>query len=51
MDVLLSPDIAWAEGITATPMLLRLSPKLQIKIMGNLEDIQQLTNGLSNINR
>lgn len=46
VDVLLSPDIAWAEGITATPMLLRLSPKPQIKIIGNLKNTQQLTNGL-----
>ncbi len=50
VDVLLSPDIAWAEGITVTPMLLRLSPKPQIKIMGNLKDIQQLIDGLSNVN-
>ncbi len=50
VDVLLSPEIAWAEGITVTPMLLRLSPKPNIKIMGNLKDTQQLTDGLSAIN-
>jgi circadian clock protein KaiB len=50
VDVLLSPERAWTEGITVTPMLLRLSPLPCIKIMGNLSDTQQLSNVLSRIN-
>jgi circadian clock protein KaiB len=46
IDVLLSPDIAWAQGVTATPMLLRLVPTSNLKIMGNLSDTEQLINGL-----
>ena len=50
VDVLLSPERAWTEGITVTSMLLRLSPPPCIKIMGNLSDTQQLSNVLSSIN-
>lgn len=50
VDVLLSPERAWTEGVTVTPMLLRLSPPPCIKIMGNLSDTQQLSNVLSSIN-
>ncbi len=49
IDVLLSPDIAWAQGVTATPMLLRLAPTPTLKIMGNLSDTEQLLNGLGAI--
>ena len=47
IDVLLSPDIAWAQGVTATPMLLRLTPAPAIKMMGNLSDTAQLINSLA----
>jgi circadian clock protein KaiB len=47
VDVLLSPDVAWAEGITATPLLLRLAPKPSVRLMGNLNDTQQLINALN----
>jgi circadian clock protein KaiB len=49
IDVLLSPDIAWAQGVTATPMLLRLAPAPSIKIMGNLSDTELLINSLVNL--
>ncbi len=50
VEVLLSPDIAWAQGVVATPMLVRLSSTPNVKIMGNLNDTQQLINGLICIN-
>jgi circadian clock protein KaiB len=46
IDVLLSPDIAWTQGVTATPMLLRLAPAPSIKMMGNLSDTDLLINSL-----
>lgn len=50
VDVLLSPERAWNEGITVTPMLLRLLPIPSCKIMGNLSDTQELINILGSIN-
>jgi circadian clock protein KaiB len=50
VDVLLSPDIAWAEGITATPLLVRLAPQPSVRLMGYLNDTEQLTNALNAIN-
>jgi len=47
VDVLLSPDIAWAEGITATPLLVRLAPTPSVRLMGNLKDTEQLINALN----
>jgi len=49
VDVLLSPDLAWAQGVTATPMLLRLTPTPTLKIIGNLSDTEQLLNSLGTI--
>jgi circadian clock protein KaiB len=46
IDVLLSPEQAWNDGVTATPMLLRISPLPQVKMMGNLSDKEQLSNVL-----
>jgi len=50
LDVLLSPEIAWEQGVTATPMLLRLTPAPPIKLMGSLSDAEQLLNSLGPIN-
>jgi len=50
IDVLLSPEQAWNEGVTATPLLVRVSPNPRIKIMGNLNDPQLLNNVLNNSN-
>ena len=46
VDVLLSPEIAWEQGVTATPMLVRLTPVPNIKLMGNLSDAEQLSESL-----
>ena len=50
IDVLLSPEQAWNEGVTATPLLVRVSPNPIIKIMGNLSEPQLLINALNNSN-
>jgi circadian clock protein KaiB len=38
VDVLLSPERAWAEGVTVTPTAVRVSPEPAIRIIGNLSD-------------
>jgi len=50
VDVLLSPEQAWNEGVTATPMLVRVLPLPSVKILGNLSNIEQLNNILTNFN-
>jgi hypothetical protein len=42
VDVLLSPERAWAEGITVTPMTVRVFPTPVIYIIGNLSDDVQV---------
>ena len=46
MDVLLSPESAWAAGVIVTPTLLRIAPLPIIQIMGNLSKIDQVLNAL-----
>ncbi len=48
IDVLLSPEQAWNEGVTATPLLVRMLPNPKVKIMGNLSDTELLNNVLNN---
>ena len=48
IDVLLSPEQAWNEGVTATPLLVRMLPNPRVKIMGNLSDTELLNNVLNN---
>jgi circadian clock protein KaiB len=38
VDVLLSPDRAWKEGVIVTPMVVRVSPLPELQIIGNLSD-------------
>jgi hypothetical protein len=38
VDVLLSHERAWAEGITVTPTTVRISPLPAVQIVGNLSD-------------
>lgn len=49
VDILLSPERAWAAGVIVTPMLERLSPDPVIQIIGNLNNTKQVltTLGLS----
>lgn len=46
IDVLLSPESAWAAGVTVTPMLMRVFPLPIIQIMGNLSKTDQVLNAL-----
>lgn len=41
VDVLLSPERAWSEGITATPMTVRVFPAPAVHIIGNLSNAVQ----------
>ena len=42
VDVLLSPESAWAAGVIVTPLLERLSPEPLVQIIGNLSNTDQL---------
>jgi circadian clock protein KaiB len=42
IDVLLSHERAWADGVIATPMTFRLSPLPAVQIIGNLSDTDQV---------
>lgn len=42
VDVLLSPERAWADGVIATPMTVRISPLPAIQIIGNLSDTSRV---------
>ncbi|HEY8034375.1 MAG TPA: circadian clock KaiB family protein [Methylobacter sp.] len=46
VDVLLSPERAWAEGVMVTPMVMRISPVPVIQIIGNLNNSDQALNAL-----
>ncbi|WP_262965010.1 circadian clock KaiB family protein [Methylobacter psychrophilus] len=46
VDVLLSPEKAWAEGVIVTPMVLRVSPEPVVKIIGNLNNTDQVLGAL-----
>ncbi len=46
VDVLLSPDRAWAEGVIATPMTLRVSPDPRVRVIGNLSNTWQVLTAL-----
>ena len=47
IDVLLSPERAWAEGVMVTPMTVRISPQPEVKIIGNLNDKDQVLSSLN----
>jgi circadian clock protein KaiB len=38
VDILLSPERAWKEGVIVTPMAVRFSPLPALQIIGNLSD-------------
>jgi len=46
VDVLLSPERAWAEGVIVTPMVVRVSPEPLVKIIGNLNNTDQVLGAL-----
>jgi circadian clock protein KaiB len=46
VDVLLSPERAWTEGVIATPMTVRIAPAPEVRIIGNLSDTRQFLRGL-----
>lgn len=46
VDVLLSPERAWADGVMVTPMVIRISPVPVIRIIGNLNNSDQAQNAL-----
>lgn len=47
VDVLLSPERAWAEGVIVTPMTVRISPRPLVQIIGNLSNTDQVLNALN----
>lgn len=42
VDVLLSPERAWTEGVIVTPTVVRLTPEPGIRIIGNLSNTDQV---------
>jgi circadian clock protein KaiB len=40
VDVLLSPERAWEDGVMVTPTSMRISPSSSPPIVGNLSDLQ-----------
>jgi circadian clock protein KaiB len=46
VDVLLSPDRAWDDGVMVTPTTLRISPTPSAPIVGNLSNLQALLSAL-----
>lgn len=46
VDVLLSPERAWQEGVIATPTVIRLSPPPAVQLIGNLSDGEQVRRAL-----
>jgi len=47
VDVLLSPERAWADGVIVTPTVMRIAPGSVVRIMGNLSDTEQVLNALN----
>jgi circadian clock protein KaiB len=46
IDVLLSPETAWAAKVTVTPTLIRIFPLPIIQIVGNLSETNKVLNAL-----
>lgn len=46
VDVLLSPERAWAEGVMITPTVVRVFPVPAIRIIGNLSNTGQTLSAL-----
>lgn len=46
VDVLLSPERAWAEGVIVTPTAVRVSPAPSVQIIGNLSNTEQVLSAL-----
>jgi circadian clock protein KaiB len=42
VDVLLSPERAWDDGVIVTPMTVRLSPAPAVQLIGNLSNTKQV---------
>lgn len=42
VDVLLSPERAWDDGVIVTPMTVRLSPAPSVHLIGNLSNSEQV---------
>jgi len=42
VDVLLSPERAWEEGVIVTPMTIRVSPEPSVHLVGNLSNSEQV---------
>lgn len=42
VDVLLSPERAWTEGVIVTPTVVRVTPEPGIRIIGNLSNTDQV---------
>jgi circadian clock protein KaiB len=42
VDVLLSPERAWTEGVIVTPTVVRIIPEPGIRIIGNLSNTDQV---------
>ena len=42
VDVLLSPERAWEEGVIVTPTVMRIRPKPGLQIIGNLSNTDQV---------
>ena len=47
VDVLLSPERAWADGVIVTPLTMRLHPEPTIQIVGNLNNTDQVISALN----
>ena len=46
VDVLLSPERAWAEGVIVTPTAMRVSPTPAVQIIGDLSNTEQVLSAL-----
>jgi circadian clock protein KaiB len=46
VDVLLSPERAWADGVIVTPMVQRITPQPALQIIGNLSNTGQVLTAL-----
>ena len=47
VDVLLSPERAWADGVIVTPLTMRLYPEPTVQIIGNLNNTDQVMSALN----
>ena len=46
VDVLISPEQAWAEGVIVTPTAVRVSPAPAVQIIGDLSNTEQVLGAL-----